>query len=96
VANYPDGSTEILLDVPRYDFNWQNHFILAEPKILPKGTKIECTAWFDNSAGNLNNPDPAQDVRWGDQTWEEMMIGYFDVAIPVTKPSPDGNASKTE
>lgn len=82
-AFYPDGSHEVLLDVPRYDFNWQNSFILAEPKLLPKGTRLYCEARFDNSEENLANPDPSIDVRWGDQTWEEMMIGWYDKAVPV-------------
>jgi len=76
-AKYPSGEEEILLDVPRYDFNWQNSYELVEPKQMPKGTRIYCEAWFDNSAANLANPDPTARVRWGDQTWEEMMIGYF-------------------
>lgn len=82
-AIYPDGRTEILLDVPHYDFHWQTAYRLAEPKHLPAGTRIHCVARYDNSEGNLNNPDPKRTVRWGEQTWDEMMIGYFDVAIPV-------------
>lgn len=81
-AFYPDGTEEILLDVPNYDFNWQLKYILAEPKLLPKGTKIRCTAQFDNSADNLVNPDPTALVRWGDQSWQEMMIGFFDTLPP--------------
>ena len=76
-AAYPDGRREILLDVPKYDFNWQIRYLLAEPKLLPKGTTMHCTAYFDNSSNNLANPDPAETVRWGDQTWEEMMIGWY-------------------
>jgi len=76
-AKYPDGREEILLDIPHYDFNWQNTYELAEPKRMPKGSKIHCEAWYDNSDANLANPDPTATVRWGDQTWEEMMIGYF-------------------
>ncbi|MEX0679471.1 MAG: redoxin domain-containing protein [Pirellulales bacterium] len=76
-AAYPDGRREILLDVPKYDFNWQIRYLLAEPKPMPKGTTMHCTAYFDNSADNLANPDPTETVRWGDQTWEEMMIGWF-------------------
>lgn len=79
VARYPDGRQETLLDVPRYDFNWQLTYELAEPKRLPKGTQILCTAAFDNSAENLANPNPNQEVRWGEQSFEEMMIGFFDV-----------------
>ncbi len=77
-AVYPDGEREILLDVPKYDFNWQLKYILQEPKKLPKGTKVVCTAVYDNSEQNLSNPDPARSVSWGDQSWEEMMIGFLD------------------
>ena len=83
-AIYPDKSCEVLLDIPRYDFNWQNGYELIEPKRMPAGTQLFCEAWFDNSAANLANPDPTQAVRWGDQTWEEMMIGYFD-ATPADR-----------
>ena len=76
-AHYPDGKEEILLDVPRYDFNWQLRYMLSEPKLMPKGTKIKCVAHFDNSEDNMTNPDPSIDVTWGDQTYEEMMIGFF-------------------
>jgi hypothetical protein len=77
-AVFPDGKTQTLLSVPRYDFNWQSNYRLEKPLHLPAGTKIECTASFNNSAGNANNPDPARWVIWGDQTWEEMMIGFVD------------------
>ena len=80
-AIYPDGKREILLDVPHYDFAWQNGYVLATPKRLPRGTVIHCTAHFDNSERNLSNPDPTKYVRWGDQTWEEMMIGYFNMTL---------------
>jgi mono/diheme cytochrome c family protein len=76
-AKYPDGRTEVLLSVPRWDFNWQITYQLAEAKRLPKGTEIEVVAHFDNSPENKFNPDPTKDVRWGDQTWEEMMIGFW-------------------
>jgi mono/diheme cytochrome c family protein len=81
-ARYPDGKEEILLDVPRYDFNWQNTYELKEPKLLPKGTEIRCAARFDNSEANAANPDPTKAVRFGEQTYEEMMIGFFDIAMP--------------
>jgi hypothetical protein len=71
-----------LLDVPRFDFNWQTSYQFAKPWTIPVDTRIECFAVFDNSSENLNNPDPSAEVRWGDQTWEEMMIGYFDIALP--------------
>jgi hypothetical protein len=80
-AVYPTGETQVLLSVPKYDFNWQLFYYLAEPLVLPKGTRIDCTAHFDNSPNNRYNPDPRAEVRWGDQTWEEMMIGWFDVAV---------------
>ncbi|MGA2713790.1 MAG: cytochrome c [Bryobacteraceae bacterium] len=80
-AVYPTGEKEILLNVPQYSFNWQLEFILAHPKTLPRGTRLEVTATFDNSPNNPYNPDPAKAVRWGDQTWEEMAIGYFEVGF---------------
>jgi hypothetical protein len=78
-AIYPDGKKEILLAVPHYNFNWQSVYRLEEPIFLPRGSKIHCVAHFDNSAKNPNNPDPTQVVRWGDQTWQEMMIGWTDL-----------------
>jgi peroxiredoxin len=83
-AVYPDGRKEMLLDVPRYDFGWQLTYELSNMLAMPKGTKMHCVAHFDNSENNLNNPDPKSAVRWGDQTWEEMMIGFYDISIPVT------------
>ena len=77
-ATYPHGAKEILLDVPDYDFNWQHAYQLATPKLMPEGTLLTCTAVFDNSKNNLSNPDPSVAVRWGEQSWEEMMLGYFD------------------
>jgi len=93
IAHYPDGTAETLLSVPKYDFNWQITYQLAKPKVLPKGTQLEVIAHFDNSANNKFNPDPTKDVRWGDQTWEEMMIGFFStvaepVAAPTAQPQP--------
>ncbi|HEX4070638.1 MAG TPA: redoxin domain-containing protein [Planctomycetaceae bacterium] len=84
-AVYPDGHKEIVLDVPRYDFGWQLSYQLTSPLPMPKGTRMHCVAHFDNSENNLNNPDPKSTVRWGDQTWEEMMIGFHDIAVPVTQ-----------
>lgn len=83
IATYPDGRKETLLYVPKYDFNWQHSYELAEPKLLPKGTKLEVIAHFDNSTTNLFNPDPTATVRWGDQTWEEMMIGFYSTVVPA-------------
>lgn len=78
---YPDGKETILLRVPKYDFNWQLSYFVKQPIAVPKGSRIECTAHHDNSAGNKFNPDPSITVRWGDQTWEEMMIGWIDYTV---------------
>jgi hypothetical protein len=80
-AIYPDGRSEIVLRVPKYDFGWQTDYWLAEPLALPKGSKLHVTAHFDNSSANRNNPNPKETVRWGDQTWEEMMIGFFTYTV---------------
>ena len=82
-AIYPTGEKQDLLCVPHYDFNWQLTYEPDAPKLLPKGTVIESTAWYDNSANNPNNPDPTAEVKQGDQSWEEMMIGFFTVAHDV-------------
>jgi hypothetical protein len=68
----PDGTIRPLLSVPRYDFNWQTYYLFKEPLVIPQGARIRSTAWYDNSAANRSNPDPKVDVKWGDQTWEEM------------------------
>ncbi len=83
---YPDGRSEVVLSVPKYDFNWQTDYIFAEPLKLPKGTKIRAVAHYDNSAGNKSNPDPTVDVKWGDQTWEEMMFTAFVYSIDGVAP----------
>jgi hypothetical protein len=80
---YPAGETETLLNVPKYNFNWQIGYEEAKPVSLPKGTRIECTAHHDNSVNNPANPNPNVTVRWGDQTWEEMMMGFFAVVVDV-------------
>jgi peroxiredoxin len=77
------GERRTLLDVPRYDFNWQTGYRLVEPLPLQKGDRIIGDAWYDNSPSNLANPDPSANVRWGEQTWNEMMIGYYDLAVPL-------------
>ncbi len=79
-AVYPDGRSETLLNVPRFDYGWQTLYRLAEPKLMPAGTRLNCYGTFDNSPDNLNNPDPAKAVRFGDQMFEEMMIGFFEMA----------------
>lgn len=79
----PGEEPKTLLDIPEYDFNWQTQYKLASPISLPTGSRIRCTAHYDNSENNPFNPDPNEVVRWGEQTWEEMMIGYFDIAVPI-------------
>jgi hypothetical protein len=78
---HPDGKLETLLRVKPYDFFWQMSYPLRTPRLLPKGTKLLWTGYFDNSANNPRNPDPKAEVRWGEQSWEEMMVGFFDVAV---------------
>lgn len=94
-AHYPDGTQELLLDVPRFDFNWQLRYELAQPKRLPAGTTLVCKGRYDNSESNLANPDPSATLRFGWQTWDEMMTGFFltmsaedDVAVEI-----DGSAA---
>ena len=79
---HPDGTIEPLLRV-NYHFHWQMSYRLAEPRFLKAGTKLQAVAWFDNSRNNPHNPDPSQTVRWGGQTSEEMMVGFFDLAVPA-------------
>jgi hypothetical protein len=84
-ATFPDGRTETILSVPKYDFSWQTDYVFKQPLKLPKGTKIHATAWYDNSTNNKSNPDPTKNVTWGDQTWEEMMFTGMTFSID---PSP--------
>ena len=87
---YPDGKRETVLWVPNYDFGWQTTYMLAEPKQVPRGSKLYCVAHYDNSEDNYNNPDPTKEVSWGEQTWEEMMFGWFEMALvnqDLTKPA---------
>ena len=76
------GTTETLLRV-HYNFYWQLSYRLAQPRFLKAGTELQAVAWFDNSKNNPHNPDPTVAVRWGDQTYDEMMVGFFDVAVPA-------------
>jgi len=78
----PDGSIETLLRV-NYHFHWQLSYRLAEPILLKAGTRLRAVAWYDNSRNNPHNPDPNATVTWGDQTYQEMMVGFFDVAVPA-------------
>jgi hypothetical protein len=83
---YPDGRTEVVLAVPHYDFNWQTYYIFTKPLAVPKGSRLEATAHYDNSAANKWNPDPTIDVRWGEQTWQEMQ--YTGITFYVDQPAP--------
>lgn len=93
-ARFPDGRRELLLDVPRYDFNWQIQYELAEPLFMPKGTILECIGHYDNSQGNPANPNPNTIVKPGQQTWDEMMIGWFSVvSLPKDRVTAAGGPS---
>jgi hypothetical protein len=76
-AVYPDGHTQVLLNVPKYDFNWQTTYELKEPIVLPPGTTIRYQMTYDNSTQNPANPDPTRTVPWGQQTWDEMLYGVI-------------------
>ncbi len=93
IAHLPDGSEQKLLSVSRYDYNWQESYVLKKPALLPKGTRLECIAHYDNSAMNFANPDPKAEVVFGEQTWDEMMIGYMDYVIPDAPPINSAQAS---
>jgi hypothetical protein len=79
----PGGQTETLLDVPRYDFNWQIGYILSQPKFIAAGSTVKITAVFDNSDQNPANPDPNKTVHWGQQTSDEMMVGFVEHYVPL-------------
>ncbi len=79
----PGEKPFVALSVPAYDFAWQSNYILKQPLDLPKGTRVDCLAHFDNSASNPYNPDPSRLVRWGEQTFEEMMIGFLELDVPI-------------
>jgi hypothetical protein len=81
---HPDGKIETLLRVKPYDFFWQMNYPLKTPRLLPKGTRLLFTGYWDNSANNPRNPDPKVEVKWGEQSWEEMMVWFFDVAVDPT------------
>jgi thiol-disulfide isomerase/thioredoxin len=94
-----NGNRELLLDVPRYDFNWQNTYVFAEPLRVREGMMLKCTATYDNSENNPANPDPTKAVGWGDQTWEEMLVGQFEavledqdlrLGLPIIQPAAGG------
>jgi hypothetical protein len=78
---YPDGRSQVVLSVPKYDFNWQTYYVFAQPLAVPKGSRLEATARYDNSTTNRWNPDPTVDVRWGEQTWQEMQYSGITFTI---------------
>ncbi len=92
-VTYPDGRKEIVLSVPKYDFNWQHEYVFAEPLRLPAGAKLHAKAWYDNSSRNKSNPDPTKTVTWGDQTWEEMMYTSITFYMP---PAPTTSAQQQQ
>jgi hypothetical protein len=94
-AFYPDGRSEALVNVPRYDFSWQTIYYFNRPVAIPKGTRLMLTAYYDNSGRNKYNPDPKQAVRWGDATYDEMLMGLFEYTIDnqSLKPAATPNAS---
>ena len=84
IVHYPDGTEEVALWVPNYDFNWQIRYQIEEPIFMPAGSTLEAVFTYDNSTSNRHNPDPSAAVRWGDQTWEEMMLGYYGtIEVPA-------------
>jgi mono/diheme cytochrome c family protein len=97
---YPDGRSEVLLNVPRYEFSWQTTYNFKRPVAIPKGTRFMVTGYFDNSAKNKNNPDPTQAVRFGDPTYDEMMIGLIEYTVdgqslkPAAAPGVGGATQK--
>ncbi|HMG35868.1 MAG TPA: cytochrome c [Blastocatellia bacterium] len=94
---YPDGTSKVLLSVPRFDFGWQLTYFLKEPIAAPKGSRLEVIAHHDNSTKNKFNPDPTKEVRWGEQTWDEMMIGYLDYTVDkqdLRRATPEAKAGR--
>jgi hypothetical protein len=86
---YPTGETQTILSVPHFNWHWQNWYTLDQPIVLPKGTIIECSAHFDNSPNNPDNQDPKKEVLWGDQSWDEMMVGFFNLVFDAKTPVKD-------
>jgi hypothetical protein len=80
-VTYPDGRSEMLVSVPRYNYLWQTIYVQDKPIELPKGTRIDVSAHWDNSANNKFNPDPTKTVRWGDQSWDEMLVAFVGVTV---------------
>ena len=87
---YPDGRSEVVLTVPHYDFNWQTYYIYSKPLAVPKGSRLECTAHYDNSVNNPSNPDPKINVLWGEQTWQEMQYTGITFTVDEKPVGPGG------
>ena len=88
---YPDGHAETVLPVPHYDFNWQTYYIFTTPLAVPKGSKLEAVAHYDNSANNASNPDPTKEVHWGEQTWDEMQYSGINYTVDHESPKQPSN-----
>jgi Ca2+-binding EF-hand superfamily protein/thiol-disulfide isomerase/thioredoxin len=92
----PDGRKERVLDVPRYDFNWQLEYRLADPLPIPRGSQFEITGWFDNSSNNPANPDPTRPVKWGPQTDDEMLLGYIEYYLTSEPPADEASHDRKQ
>ncbi len=96
---WPDGRKQVLLDVPKFDFNWQLHYELAEPLKIPAGSRMHAVAHYDNSVKNRYNPAPDKEVYWSEQSWDEMFIPWFEYTVDsklLTKPAGPQSASKQQ
>ena len=93
---YPDGRVEVVLSVPTYNFNWQTYYVFTKPLAVPKGSRLEATAHYDNSAANRWNPDPKVTVRWGPQTWEEMQYSGLTYSIDEPRRETTPEATRNE
>ena len=91
---YPDGRSQVVLTVPKYDFNWQTYYVFANPLAAPKGSRLEASAHYDNSPANPSNPDPKAEVKWGDQTWQEMQ--YTGITYSVDQQPAPATTSRVE
>ena len=94
---WPDGRQQVLLNVPKFDFNWQLHYELTEPLKIPAGSKLVALAHYDNSIKNRYNPAPDKEVFWSEQSWDEMFIPWFEYTVDskvLTKPAATQSASK--
>ncbi|MFY9574526.1 MAG: thiol-disulfide isomerase, partial [Blastocatellia bacterium] len=93
---YPDGRAEVVLSVPKYNFNWQTYYLFTRPLSVPKGTRLEARAHYDNSTANKWNPDPKVSVRWGPQTWEEMQYSGITYSVDDQPREPVSPGSRNE